>query len=229
MEPIPETKLALGLDGPGAEKMTRLLDDMSRRVRAIVPDCVGLSLASLDGDEQLTFTVAASSREMAMFDALQYLDGGPCEKAVLTGRTVRTDNIQEEQWRLLAEATAATGVRSTLSFPMWEEGRIVGGVNLYGASARAFVGSEDALGALFGSSAREAVSNADLAFTSRLEAMKTGELLQDRATISRAVDVIAERSNEDTDTARARLESAAVRAGLSDIEVARLIAGGEAP
>jgi GAF domain-containing protein len=226
MEPIPETKLALGLDGPGAEKMSRLLEDMSQRVRAIVPDCVGLSLASLDGDEQLTFTVAASSREMAMFDALQYLDGGPCEKAVFTGQPVRTDDLQEEEWQLLAETTAAKGVRSTLSFPMWEEGRVVGGVNLYGASARAFVGSEDALGALFGSSAREAVSNADLAFSTRLEAIKTGERLEHRATISRAVDVIAERSNVDTSTARARLESAAVRAGLSDIDLARLIAEG---
>jgi GAF domain-containing protein len=231
MEPIPETRHALGgLGGPDAENISRLLDHMSRQVRAIVPDCVGLSLASLNGDEQLTFTVAASSRELAMFDALQYLDGGPCEKAISTGQPVRTDDLHEEQWRLLAEVTAAKGVRSTLSFPMWEEGRVVGGVNLYGASARAFVGSEEALGALFGSSAREAVSNADLAFRTRTEARKTAERLEDRATISRAVDVLAERSNEDTSTARARLESAAARAGLSDIDLALLILPhGEAP
>ena len=70
MEQIPETRQALGrLPGPEAENVSRLLDDLSQKVRAIVPDCVGLSLASLDGDEQLTFTVAASSVEMAMFDA----------------------------------------------------------------------------------------------------------------------------------------------------------------
>ena len=230
MEQIPETRQALGdMPGPDAENMSRLLDDISHQVRAIVPDCVGLSLASLDGDEQMTFTVAASSAEMAMFDALQYLDGGPCEEAMSAGQPVRTDDLHEEQWRLLAEATAATGVRSTLSFPMWDEGRVVGGVNLYGASAHAFVGSEEALGALFGSSTRDAVSNADLSFNTRVEARKTAERLEDRVTISHAVDVLAEQKNEDADTARTRLVSAAARAGLSPIDLAHLIVDGQAP
>ena len=227
MEQIPETRQALGrMRGPAAEHLARLLDDLSDQVREIVPDCVGLSLASLDGDEKLTFTVAASSAEMAMFDALQYLDGGPCEEAMSLGQPLRTDDLHEEQWRLLAEATAATGVRSTLSFPMWEGGRVVGGVNLYGASAHAFVGSEEALGALLGSSAREAVSNADLPFNTRGEARRTAELFEDRATISQAVDVLAERNNEDGDTARTRLVSAAARAGLSPIDLAHLILDG---
>lgn len=229
MEQIPETRQALGgMRGLHAENISRLLDEMSHKVRAIVPDCVGLSLTSLDGDEQLTFTVAASSVEMAMFDALQYLDGGPCEEAISTGQPVRTDDLHAEQWRLLAETTAATGVRSTLSFPMWDEGRVVGGVNLYGASARAFVGSEEALGALFGSSTREAVSNADLSFNTRIEARRTAERLEDRATISHAVDVMAEWNNEDANTARTRLESAAARAGLSSIDLAHLIVEGQA-
>jgi GAF domain-containing protein len=230
MEQIPETKQALGgMRGPEAENMSRLLDVISRQVRAIVPDCVGLSLSTVVGEEHLTFTVAASSVEMAMFDALQYLDGGPCEEAISIGQTVRTDDLHEEQWRLLSEATAATGVRSTLSFPMSEGGRVVGGVNLYGASTRAFVGSEEALGALLGSSAREAVSNADLSFTTRTEARKTANRLKDRATISQAVEMLAHRNNEDANTARTRLESAAARAALSSIDLAHLILDGQAP
>ena len=229
MQQIPETRQALGrMRGPAADNIERLLDDLSHQVRAIVPDCVGLSLASLDGDEKLTFTVAASSVEMAMFDALQYLDGGPCEEAMATGQQIRTDDLHEEQWRLLAEATATTGVRSTLSFPIWEGGRVVGGVNLYGASAHAFVGSEEALGALVGSSTREAVSNADLSFSTRVEARKTAERLEDRATISDAVDVLAERNNEDADTARRRFVAAAARAGLSPTRLALLILDGRA-
>jgi GAF domain-containing protein len=227
VEPIPETRHALGgLKDSGGANLSRLLEDMGRQVRAIVPDCVGLSITSLDGDEQLTFTLAASSVEMAMFDALQYLDGGPCEEAVSIGRTVRTDDLYEEEWRLLAEATAAKGVRSTLSFPLWKGERIIGGVNLYGASARAFVGSEDALGAILGSRAAEAVSNADLSFATRREARLTDERLEDRAQVSRAVEMLARRNKEDVETARARLESAATRAGLSHVELARLIVSG---
>ena len=149
MEPLPETRHALGgLGSAGGEKLSRLLDVMGQQVRAVVPDCVGLSITSLDGKEPLTFTLAASSVELAMFDAFQYFEGGPGEEAVSVGRTVRTDDLGEEQWQLLAQVSAAKGVRSTLSFPLWKGERIIGGINLYGASARAFVGSEDELGAI---------------------------------------------------------------------------------
>jgi len=186
-----------------------------------------MSLTCLDGAEHLTFTVACSPVEMAMFDALQYLDGGPCEVAVSSGQLVRIDDLFEEHWKFLAQAGAARGVRSTLSFPLSEGERVVGGVNLYGASVRAFVGSEDALAAVVGSSAREAVSNSDLSFGSRQEARLTAERLADRAQVSVAVDLLAKRNNEDAGTAWARLQSASARAGLSDFQVARLIIAGE--
>ena len=116
MEPLPETRHALGgLGSAGGEKLSRLLDVMGQQVRAVVPDCVGLSITSLDGKEPLTFTLAASSVEL---------------------------------WQLLAQVSAAKGVRSTLSLPLWKNKRIIGGINLHGASARAFVGSEDELGAI---------------------------------------------------------------------------------
>jgi len=229
MEPIPETRHALGgLSSVGGENLSRLLDAMGQQVRAIIPDCVGLSITSLDGEEPLTFTLAASSVELAMFDALQYLAGGPCEEAVSVGRTVRTDDLGEEEWQLLAQVGAAKGVRSTLSFPLWKGERIIGGINLYGASARAFVGSEEELGALLGSSAAEAVSNADLSFATRAEARLTDKRLADRDRVSRAVDLLAKKNDEDADTARARLELAAARAGLSYVELARLIINDEA-
>ena len=81
MEPIPETTEAVEEFGPFDD--ADLLQDLRARageVQAFVPDCVGLSLSSSEHD--VTWTMVATSEEIAVLDAVQYLDDGPCVHAV---------------------------------------------------------------------------------------------------------------------------------------------------
>jgi hypothetical protein len=120
----------------GGDDLSGELLDMGRKVRAIVPECIGLSLGVLhDG---LTFTLVASDEEIASLDATQYLDGGPCVDA--TGKdggiieTQPADLFAEDRWQVFAAASAAANVASTLSLPIRHDGRVVAGVNLYAAT-----------------------------------------------------------------------------------------------
>lgn len=70
MEPLPETQSAIEEFGPFVDDLD-LLEHLQRSatlVRAVVPSCVGLSLAMLD--EGLTFTLQATSEEITGLDAV---------------------------------------------------------------------------------------------------------------------------------------------------------------
>jgi len=77
VEPISETREAIEEFGPFAvdEDLLEELGKKGERVRAVVPDCVGFSLAM--EAYGVTFTLVASDEEVAVLDALQYIDGGP--------------------------------------------------------------------------------------------------------------------------------------------------------
>jgi hypothetical protein len=76
VEPVLETQEVLEqLEAFGGEGTRARLLDVGQP-RAIGPECVGLGLGVLaDGP---TFTLVATSDEIASLDAVQYLDGGPC-------------------------------------------------------------------------------------------------------------------------------------------------------
>jgi GAF domain-containing protein len=226
MEPLPETQKALAeivsFDGPDVDE---LLSRLGENARAIVPELVGLSLGMTA--EDLTFTLVASGSAVAALDAVQYLDGGPCVE-VIEGdsdflEVATEDPLDEESWGLYARVGAAAGVASSLSLPLYHEGRRVGGVNLYASTVEAFAGHHDELAQLMGSTAAEAVSNADLSFSTRLEAAAAPARLRERAIIDTAVGLLAALRRSDVESARRQLTEAAARAGLSEAVVARVV------
>src|SRR4051812_19077785 len=91
LQPLPETRDAINeLEPVGEEEdLLEQLLEQGRRVRELVPDCVGLSLAWLA--DQITFTLVASDLEIALLDGLQYVDDGPCVAAVHAERVVTFD------------------------------------------------------------------------------------------------------------------------------------------
>jgi len=226
MEPLPETRTALAelvsFDGPEVDELLR---NLGERARAVVPELVGLSLGLTT--EGLTFTLVASGSAVAAIDAAQYLDGGPCVEVIEGGSDaleVATDDpLDEESWGLYARVSAAAGVASSLSLPVYQGGRRVGGVNLYASTVDAFTGHLGELALLMGTTSAEAVSNADLSFSTRLEAAKAPGRLRDRAAIETAVGLLAALRHQDVDTARRHLTQAAARAGLSEAIVARVV------
>ncbi len=225
LEPLPETEEALDeyLEEDDSD-LRAVLMELGRRAVELVPSCVGLSLGMVkDG---LTFTLVATSEQVATIDAAQYLDGGPCVD-VATGSDVLDvdipDLLDEGRWSAFAMTSAAHGVRTTLSLPIVRDGQLVGGVNLYAAELHAFDGKHEALAMALGASAEGAVADADLEFTSRARAVATPATMADLRTIDMAVGILAARDRTDVDTARAQLQDSATRAGVTLVQAASVV------
>lgn len=226
MEPIPETAEALNeLDSPDdAGIRLRRLQELADSAKALVPDLVGVSLARLE--HELTFTLVATSSEFAVLDGVQYAAGGPCVDGALSEEVrqfTQDDVLDEERWHLFAEATAAKSIRSTLTLPVIRDGEVIGTVNLYAATRRAFDGHHDGLAKIFGACAAGAITNADMSFATRLEAAATPERVRIRGLIEMAAAIIAVTHDVDLDEAESILFDAAARAGVEVVELARQI------
>jgi hypothetical protein len=224
VEPIPETRELLdhlwaGADDEGLEAwlLTR-----AQQVAALVPDCVGLSIALL-GELGFTFTFVATADDFRLVDGAQYLDGGPCEDAVHDAVPVDGDLLSERTWHLASLAAASIGVRSSLSLPIRSDNDVVGSVNFYGTSTATFTGPARNLATLFGAATQEAVLNADLHMGGIERARRSTEQVVDRATVYTASGVLAERDGVSPERARQRLEESAARAGLPVASLARLV------
>jgi GAF domain-containing protein len=225
VEPVPETSEALAqlAEGGGTAAATALAH-MGQAVREVVPACVGLSLGLFE--DHLTFTLVSSDQDIAALDAVQYLDGGPCVDAAHLERSMAyhsADPLNEDRWRLFAQASAAAGIASTLSLPIIREERVVGTVNLYAATPQAFDHHHKELAAVTGSRAEGAVTNADLPFRTRLAAAETSEKLRGRDSVDLALGVIVESQRVSFPIAAERLREAAARAGITEAQAARAI------
>ena len=226
MEPLPETAEALAefdmLEEPDPEE---LLDRLQVALRRLVPQLVGLSLSLVR--DRLTFTVVASDADVAGLDATQYLDEGPCvdvaaerEEAV---SLATEDPMDEERWQLFAKASAAQGVASTLSLPLYGDGSVIGSVNLYASTRDAFSGRIEQIALVVGALPSEGVMNADLSFTTRQEAAAAPQRLRDRHIIETAVGLVAGDKDIDLRRAREELVEAAARAGVRLAQLTRVV------
>lgn len=219
MEPIPETISAIEELGPFAADGD-LLDELSlkgRRVSALVPDCVGLSLVS--AEHGVTFTLTASDTQIDVLDAIQCLadsSGAPSTPADEEPDAL----LDEEAWRRHSAATAARGVVTTLTMPILADGVVTGTVSLYGASSRAFTGLHEQLAAIFGAWAPGAVANADLSFTTRREAEQAPGRLRNQSTTDRVAHLVAHAHHVSLETAHRRVREAAARAGITEEQFA---------
>jgi GAF domain-containing protein len=212
----------------GASGLPEMLADSGRRVREIVPEIWGMSVTMSDGE--LTFTLVASSVEVAALDGVQYAAGGPCVAAVDDEREVGLpdldDPMVEADWKLFASASAAAGVKSTLSFPLAHQGEVIGGVNLYASSVNAFAGHEAALAGVFGAIAGQGVSNADMGFASRARAEHGPTRAAEQTQVDIALGVLMAQHGLGADQARIDLDEAARRAGTDQLSIARAILEG---
>lgn len=213
MELIPESAQAAELFGPfltaDNEDLLEQLTARAAEAEALVPDCVGVSLASLQ--EGITFTVVASGWEV----------DGVEDRYVFEHE--QDDPLDEASWQRFARATAAHAVASTLTLPIVTAGDVLGSVNLYAASSRAFAGHHERLAAIFGAWAPGAVTNADLEFSTLRTAQQAPALLREQMRIAMAVGWLAETHHLDIDEARAVFDHAVLRAGVTPPELAETL------
>ncbi len=224
MEPVPESlEAVLLLNVNGESDLGLVLGTMGRQALDLVPSLVGFSLTTIEDD--LTFTLVASNGTATDLDVAQYLDDGPCLESTRASQVVATDHdglLDEKRWQLFAAAGAAAGVASTLSLPIRDERRIVGGVNLYAGQADAFGGKHELLADALGGTASEAVSNADLSFSTRRRAAEAPDKIRERDVIHQAEGALAELHGITLDAACQRLLEAAARADITAAQAAKV-------
>src|SRR4051794_2582203 len=107
MEPVPETVEAINELDPSSHAPDLLdsLTALANRAQAIVPDLVGVSIGALD--EGITFTLVATTDDIAVLDAIQYVAGGPCVEGAHREKALEFDVgtvLDETRWQLFAEA-----------------------------------------------------------------------------------------------------------------------------
>jgi GAF domain-containing protein len=225
---LPETRRALSeLSRYEDEDLGDRFDELAQEVTRLAPECGGLTISYVS--EGLAFTWLSTGIQVSSLDGLQYLGGGPCVDAVHAGEPLEADPedpLNEERWALFAKVAAAAGVRTTLSMPLLREGKVIGGVNLYGTTERAFEGRQAALADLLGAWALGAVSNADLTLSGVQQARATPEAIEDRAVVDQAVGMLMAAQAVDSETARSRLTRAAERAGIEEELLAHVVVKG---
>jgi hypothetical protein len=224
MEPIPETEAVVEDYGPfttGERDMVEELRGSSERVRDIVPECIGITMTSaVDG---VSFTLVSSDAQVAVLDAIQYAVGGPCVESVKAEQVLAYTNddfLGEAGWQLFAQATAAASIASTVTLPIVVNGVVAGSINLYATTHDAFDGHHEQIAHVFGAWAPGAVTNADLAFSTRTVAEQAPLVLREQVQIQVALGILMKDQGLDVEAARARLYDAAHRAGVTVAMVA---------
>jgi hypothetical protein len=213
MELLPQSREALD------EYVTTTVDDVEVLLRVIegwavraVPECVALSVTLLE--EDLTFTLvdqaATTAPAGAAAAATGSADGDP-------------HALDEGGWAEMARERAFTGILSTVSLPVVEQGRAVLTIDLYASSAHAFHDRIDGLVDALGAWQAGAVTNADLGFDTLRRAEEAPERLREQRVLDVAIGVAAARLGLTTRDAHDLLALAAERAGVSATQVASVV------
>ena len=106
---------------------------------------------------------------------------------------------------------------------MVHDGRVVAGINLYASTVTAFEGHHHALADACSAWEPGIVTDADLEFQTRAEAVQAPSVLRDEYEVNLAIGVVAASQHVDTDEATRRLEKAAARANISLARAARAV------
>ena len=154
---------------------------------------VGISIRHRDGRIE---TRSGTGQLVWELDRIQYeLDEGPCVDAIRAPGTVIVNDVRHEQrWPRYIAAAIKEGLRSQLGVGLYDDGKTLGGLNLYSTEAESV--SDEAVQAaeLF---ARHAAIALDRAQSSH----QFNEALASRKVIGQAIGIVMERFGIDEDRA----------------------------
>ena len=190
--------------------MLRLADE----ARRLVPSLVGMSLTQISDGVTLTYVSAPDFA--GTLDGLQYVDAGPCEAATARGEHVAVEHnelLDEGRWQLFAQGSAATGVMSTLSLPIFDGSVVTGGVNSTEAGATPSPATTRPWPSCSGHGrpVPSAMRTSPSARASR--AVKAPARIEDANTISTAIGVLSETHHVSFEEAESNLRQAAAEPG----------------
>ncbi|GIG30716.1 ANTAR domain-containing protein [Cellulomonas marina] len=136
--------------------------------------------------------VASTSRRAAELDGWQIRAGeGPCVESGDTSRTVvSADVLTDARWPRLVRAARAGGAVPVVSSPLLDEGRAIGGVNVYGADGGVFHGGHRHAVEVMAAGTTTGVEQLRLHAELRTQADQLRQALVSRATIDQAKGIV---------------------------------------
>lgn len=143
-----------------SETLDSVLGHVGRLGVETLQGWVAVAASIVEGDRIATFGITDDS--VRPIDQRQYDTGkGPCVDALRQGEPQYFDGTTDvPRWRQFAEAAAAQGVYSVVSFPMTIDGDALGALNFYSKERDALRPGQKEEGSLFAAQAAVAVANA---------------------------------------------------------------------
>jgi len=179
----------------GTSNLQETLDSIVRATRSSVPgfDQVGISTTHRDGTIE---TRAGTGDLVWQLDALQYeLREGPCYDAVTQEHEVLAEHVRHDQrWPRYVPRAAQLGLRSQLGLHLYDDGRTIGGLNLYSTMSDEVDPDEVQVARLFAVHASIALGHAQ-------KEQQLGEAVASRKVIGQAIGIVMERYHVDEDRA----------------------------
>jgi GAF domain-containing protein len=175
----------------------RSVDETLQGITEAAVDCIpGAEWAGITmvAERKQLETRAPTSQLVTQIDLEQYDTGeGPCLSALWDDVVVRSDDIgTDRRWPTWAARVRGLGVGSMLSFRLFVRGDVLGALNTYAPSARAYGVDAESVGLLFASHAAIAMSGAE-------EVAQLRHAASSRDLIGQAKGILMERYGLQTD------------------------------
>jgi GAF domain-containing protein len=172
------------------EDITVFLDQLTTLTVKVLPGDLSCGL-TLRRDRGAT-TVASSDSRASQVDEIQYgHDQGPCLHALRTGQVVVVDDLaDDDRWGGYQMPALGHGIRSSLSLPLCADSAVIGALNIYATTPRAFGTAEQLVARRFADEASRALALAvRLAERSEMSAHLQAALAS-RAVIDQAIGIV---------------------------------------
>jgi transcriptional regulator with GAF, ATPase, and Fis domain len=172
------------------ENITGFLEQLATLTVKVFP--VEVSCGITLRRDRGVFTVASSDDRASQVDEVQYgHDEGPCLRSLDTGEVVVVDDLaDDDRWGGYRMPALGHGVRSSLSLPLCAGSRMIGALNIYATTPRAFGPAEQLAARRFADEASRALELA-VRMAERTEmSAHLQAALASRAVIDHAVGII---------------------------------------
>jgi GAF domain-containing protein len=216
-------------------EVARGLQEEHGDVEATLQAITHSAVHSVPGTEQCGVSLVTDRRRIESraptgdlpreIDQLQQdLSEGPCMDAVFEQRTVRIEDIREEErWPRFREGAAERGLGSLLSFQLFVAGDNLGALNLYAGKPHSFGEESESVGLVFASHAAIALAGAQ-------QEQRLRTAIASRDLIGQAKGILMERFRITADQAFRVLVGASSRTNRKLADIAEeLCATGDLP